>query len=312
ICAVLPNSRTFSSEYFYYFLKYFRNEWRLFADGTRKDPNINQDAVKHLLIFSPPLQEQIQIAQYLDQKTVAIDKKVALLKKKIKHYKAYRKTLINETVTRGLDKNAKLKDSGVEWIGQIPQHWEVKRFKHFAKTVKGKNLEVSDVYFENSLPLLSLEYLRNDSVAHPVYCFSTDTSLRVTDEDLVIVWDGAAVGEILKAKEGYISSTTAKLDIDNRLFSTKYFTFMSDRIDYKLKSIPTGMGIPHLNPYLLKNFKFPFPPLKEQQEIAQFLDSKTTTLDRIIHSTTTQIKTLKELRKTLINDVVTGKVKVIA
>ena len=75
-------------------------------------------------------------------------------------------------------------------------------------------LEMSDLKFDNSLPLLSLEYLRNDSVQHPTFCYSNDKSLKSTDENLIIVWDGAAVGEILKSKVGYVSSTIAKLEIN--------------------------------------------------------------------------------------------------
>ncbi|MDB0601600.1 restriction endonuclease subunit S [Tenacibaculum maritimum] len=192
----------------------------------------------------------------------------------------------------------------------MPEHWEIRRYKSFGKTIKGKNMETSDVEFENSLPLLSLEYLRNDSVQHPTFCYSNDKSLKSTDDDLIIVWDGAAVGEIIKSKIGYVSSTIAKLDINNKKFNTKYFYHLRGAIDYKLKQIPTGMGIPHLNPTLFKNFKCPAPPIKEQQQIADYLDTKTTTIDKIVNNIEPQITMLKELRKTLINEVVTGKVKV--
>ncbi|MFL0066403.1 restriction endonuclease subunit S [Tenacibaculum maritimum] len=274
-------------------------------------PGLSVEKIKRLkLPFIPSLKEQTQIANYLDAKTTAIDKKVTLLEQKIKHYKAYRKMVINEIVTKGLDKTVKLKDSGVNWIGNIPEHWEIRRYKSFGKTIKGKNMETSDVEFDNSLPLLSLEYLRNDSVQHPTFCYSNDKSLKSTDDDLIIVWDGAAVGEIIKSKIGYVSSTIAKLDINNKKFNTKYFYHLRGAIDYKLKQIPTGMGIPHLNPTLFKNFKCPAPPIKEQQQIADYLDTKTTTIDKIINNIEAQITMLKELRKTLINEVVTGKVKV--
>ncbi|MFL0063422.1 restriction endonuclease subunit S [Tenacibaculum maritimum] len=274
-------------------------------------PGLSVEKIKRLkLPFIPSLKEQTQIANYLDAKTTAIDKKVTLLEQKIKHYKAYRKMVINEIVTKGLDKTVKLKDSGVNWIGNIPEHWEIRRYKSFGKTIKGKNMETSDVEFDNSLPLLSLEYLRNDSVQHPTFCYSNDKSLKSTDDDLIIVWDGAAVGEIIKSKIGYVSSTIAKLDINKKKFNTKYFYHLRGAIDYKLKQIPTGMGIPHLNPTLFKNFKCPAPPIKEQQQIADYLDTKTTTIDKIINNIEAQITMLKELRKTLINEVVTGKVKV--
>ena len=300
-------------DYFSYYLKsntiqeYIMN----IQAGSSKEA-LNMSQILNIGLPFPESKEQTQIANYLNAKTTAIDKKVKLLQQKTKHYKAYRKTLINETVTKGLDKSVKLKDSGVNWIGEIPEHWVVKRYKSFGKTIKGKNMEMSDIEFDNSLPLLSLEYLRNDSVEHPTFCYSNNKSLKSTEEDLIIVWDGAAVGEILKSKVGYVSSTIAKLDINKKKFNTRYFYHLRGAIDYKLKQIPTGMGIPHLNPTLFKNFKCPAPPIKEQQQIADYLDAKTTIIDKIIKNIETQITTLKEIRKTLINEVVTGKVKVSA
>jgi type I restriction enzyme S subunit len=312
--AVFRPKRNMLNEYFYFILLSgsFIDSFDNFIDKTGTQPNISANKISWINVQLPPINEQTQIANYLDAKTTAIDKKVNLLQQKIKHYKAYRKTLINETVTKGLDKTVKLKYSGINWIGEIPEHWEVKRYKSFGKTIKGKNMEMSDLEFDNSLPLLSLEYLRNDSVKHPTFCYSKDKSLKSTDEDLVIVWDGAAVGEILKSKVGYVSSTIAKLDINKKKFNTRYFYHLRGAIDYKLKQIPTGMGIPHLNPTLFKNFKCPSPPIEEQRQISEYLDTKTATIDSIVKNIKTQITTLKELRKALINEVVTGKVKVSA
>lgn len=306
------NNKCIDSKFCYFILNSYNTQFlmRSYA-GLTAIPDLNHSDFYSIYFSFPKYQEQTQIANYLDTKTTSIDKKIKLLKQKIKHYKAYRKTLINETVTKGLNKKVKLKDSGIEWIGPIPEHWEVKRYKSFGRTIKGKNMKTSDIEFDNSLPLLSLEYLRNDSVQHPIFCYSNDKSLKSTADDLIIVWDGAAVGEILKSKVGYVSSTIAKLDINKKKFNTKYFYHLRGAIDYKLKQIPTGMGIPHLNPTLFKNFKCPSPPIKEQQQIADFLDAKTNTIDNIINNIETQINTLKELRKTLINEVVTGKVMVV-
>lgn len=274
-------------------------------------PALSMGLLNDLLFKIPRTKkEQTTIATYLDRKTKAIDQKINLLIQKTAKYKELRKAIINQTVTKGLDKNVQLKDSGIEWIGEIPLHWEVRRFKHFGYTIKGKSMRMEDFKFKGSLPLLSLEYLRNDNVEHPVFCYSNDKSLLSTEDDIIIVWDGAAVGEILKSKKGYISSTIAKIALDNRIYSTKYFYHIKESIDYTLKQIPTGMGIPHLNPTLFKNFKCPFPPLSEQTAIANYLDKKTGKIDAIVNNIEKQINTLKELRKTLINEVVTGKIKV--
>ncbi len=273
-------------------------------------PNMNQDFIKFLILQCPPISEQTAIATYLDQKTSAIDRKAALLEQKIAHYQQLRKSLINETVCRGLDKSVNLKESGIEWIGKIPEHWEVKRFKSFAQTIKGKNLDFSDVYFEKSLPNLSLEYLRNDEVGFQTFCYSPSKSLIVNEDDYIIVWDGAGVGEILNGKKGYLSSTIAKIVVNKKMMSPKYFFHLRDKIEYTIKQIPAGMGIPHLNPFVLNNFPSPYPPMNEQIAISNYLDEKTKKIDSIVANVKGQIGTLKELRKTLINDVVTGKIRV--
>jgi len=187
-------------KYLLYWFNYKYESIRAINVGASQ-PNMNQDFVRFLQIHFPPLPEQTAIANYLDSKTKAIDKKVGVLEKKIGYYQELRKSLTNETVTKGLEKNVKFKDSGVDWIGQIPEHWTVNRFKSFANTIKGKNLETSDFHFEKALPLLNLEYLRNENVKFDTYSFSRDRALLASEKDLIIVWDGAAVGEILKAKE---------------------------------------------------------------------------------------------------------------
>ncbi|MCD0489669.1 restriction endonuclease subunit S [Pedobacter sp. MC2016-14] len=294
----------------YYFKSNALKEYiNLIQAGSSKEA-LNMGQTLSTPILLPSQAEQTAIAEYLDTKTQAIDKKVSLLEKKIGYYQELRKSLINKTVTQGLDKNVKLKDSGIDWIGQIPEHWEVKRFKSFAKTIKGKNLNTSDFHFDNALPLLSLEYLRNESVKFDTFAYSADKSIKATKKDLIIVWDGAAVGEILKAKEGYISSTIAKIKFQREV-SSRFFYFLRDTLDYTLKQIPTGMGIPHLNPTVLNNFPCPAPPLAEQILIAEFLEKKIGLIEKIITNIQYQATALKELRKTLINDVVTGKIKVI-
>lgn len=294
-----------------YFKSNFVKEYiNIIQAGTSKEA-LNMGQTVTIPIVIPSDTEQISIAEYLDTKTQAIDKKIALLGQKITHYKDLRKSLINQVVTKGLDKNVKLKDSEIDWIGKIPEHWEVFRFKSFAKTIKGKNMEMSNINFENSLPLLSLEYLRNDNVKFDTFCFTNDKSLIASENDLIVVWDGAAAGEILKAKHGYVSSTIAKIDINKKKISSRYFYFLKDNIEYMLQNIPTGMGIPHLNPTILNNYPCPSPPLNEQLEIADYLEKNTTSITSIITNIELQINTLKELRKTLLNEVVTGKIKVI-
>ena len=307
-CIMFKPIKTNTKYVLYWFIHKYEDIRSLNTGATQ--PNMNQDFVKFLTLHFPLYEEQTAIANYLDTKTAAIDRKIELLTAKTAKYKVLRRSLINETVCRGLNPNALLKDSGIEWIGKIPAHWEVKRFKEIARTVKGKNLDLSDTYFDKSLPNLSLDFLRNDSITFDTFCYTTDKNQRVTTNDMIIIWDGAGVGEILKGKDGFLSSTIAKIVVDNKKYDKNFLYHLRFSIEYVLKMIPAGMGIPHLNPQVLNSFDCPCPPLIEQLEIAQYLDNQTSQIDTILSNISNQIGKLTQLRKTLINDVVTGKIKV--
>lgn len=318
ICAVLPNRRKFDSLYLQYFLHYFRDAWRLFADGARKDPNINQDAVKNLFVIQPPLKEQIQIAQFLDRKTLVIDKQAKLLKRKISAFEALRKTLINETVCRGLASNAPCKPSGVALLGDIPAHWEIRRLKDVARINEKVLPENTDKeYLFRYIDISSvgnsglqeeaewIEFQQAPSRArrivrkHDVIISTVRTYLKAVayfdyDPTDVIVSTGFAVLTPTKAvAPGYLA------------YQVRSDSFVDDVI-----RASTGVSYPAVNPSAIATLHFLYPPYKEQIEIAAFLDQKTQKIDSIVTNLKAQIETLKELRKTLINEVVTGKLKV--
>jgi type I restriction enzyme S subunit len=311
VTTIRANNKFLISKYLYYFFSINYDLINaLLAKGSTNQTELQRDQLLNFKWCLPSLPEQTAIVNYLDTKTEAIDQKIELLTAKTAKYNALRRSLINETVCRGLNPNALLKDSGIEWIGKIPAHWEVKRFKEIARTVKGKNLDLSDTYFDKSLPNLSLDFLRNDSITFDTFCYTTDKNQRVTTNDMIIIWDGAGVGEILKGKDGFLSSTIAKIVVDNKKYDKNFLYHLRFSIEYVLKMIPAGMGIPHLNPQVLNSFDCPCPPLIEQLEIAQYLDNQTSQIDTILSNISNQIGKLTQLRKTLINDVVTGKIKV--
>ena len=258
----------------------------------------------------PPLAEQQAIADYLDEKTTEIDEQVALLEKKRESYNKLKRSLISNVVTRGLNPAVELKDSGIDWIGEIPAHWEVDRIKAFAKAIKGKSSDYLAEPTSDSYQVLSVESLRQDECQFYDYIKVDDESQICTPDDIVVIWDGAGVGEFLKAKNGALSSTIAKIQFTSKKVFPKYFWYWRYKIEYRLKSIPTGMGIPHLNPTLLNNYKLAIPPIAEQQAIADYLDEKTAEIDGQIALIDKKIDTYKKLKQSLIDEVVTGKRKI--
>ena len=275
-----------------------------------KMPRVNWDFFSNIISILPPLTEQTAIANYLDQKTAQIDKKVALLTQKIEKYKEFKKSLINETVCRGLDKTVSLKPSNIAWIGDIPEHWEVKRGKEVF-------IEKSNKGFENE-PLLAasqkygvvLKTMLDQRSMEAQKDFHNFKFVR--KGDFVISLRSFEGGIEMAYYQGIISPAysifSGKIKIDNGFY--KYFFKTSGFIQYLGRMI-TGVRDGQTIRYdEVNKTLFIIPPLKEQTAIAQYLDEKTNKIDQITANLSQQIATLKELRKTLINEVVTGKVRV--
>ncbi|GAL63760.1 restriction endonuclease subunit S [Algibacter lectus] len=285
-------------------------------------PIFTQTATKQLELALPPIREQRQIANYLDTKTTAIDKKVNLLQQKIKHYKAYRKTLINETVTKGLDKTVKLKDSGIDWIGEIPEHWEVKRLKDVSKIFTGNSISDKSLFETNKdannyIATKDINiHTKGVNYDNGVYIPKIDKSFKVTKKNTsLICLEGASAGKKLTFVDrevAFVNKLCAIKSFDKNVFDKYiFYSLQTDLFNSQFFELLSGL-IGGVSLGLLKYFNILVPAIKEQQQIANYLDTKTTSIDKIVKNIETQIATLKELRKTLINEVVTGKVKVSA
>lgn len=274
----------------------------------------------------PPLEEQKAIVDYLYEKTAVIDHKIALLTQKAEQYKQLKQALINQTVTRGLDKTAPLKDSGIEWLGQIPAHWEVKRLKDVAfiqysnvdkKTHENETpVKLSnyvDVYKNNfidsSLPFM--EATANQSEIRRFTLKKQDVLVTKDSETAEDIANPALVIENLPGVLcGYHLAHIRT--IENVLFGSFLFRlFQSGSYGFRFVVFAKGITRVGLSTSAFSDALTPVPPFAEQKAIAEYLDAKTAHIDRIIATINRQIETLRELRKTLINDVVTGKIKVI-
>ena len=297
---------SYNSRYTYYLLNdSITKNKGLFSTSTINQLT-NSMLGKIYVNFELDISAQEKIARYLDTKVGEIDQKVSLIEKKIERYQLLKKSIINKVVTTGLHPEAPRKDSQISWLGQIPEHWEVKRFKSIARTIKGKVVEYFDTPSDDANIVLTVDTLRNDNPQFLNYAVTSDTDQLCKVNDIIVIWDGAGVGEFLRAKEGLISSTTARIDVNKSIVNKDYFWYFGDKIEEIMKHMPTGMGIPHLNPIILSNMQFPLPPLSEQQEIASYLDQKCADIDAIIANCTAQIEKYKTLKRALINEVVTG------
>lgn len=200
-----------------------------------------------------------------------------------------------------LPKYEKYKDSGVEWLGEIPEHWDRKRIKFELKYQKGKNPK--EITLEETLDIyLSMEFLRSNSKKIQ-YVKNKKDLIEVNSGDILLLWDGSNAGEFIKGKKGILSSTMAmiKLNSINKQFAWHYLNI----VERQLRETTVGMGIPHVSGEELNNLMMLIPPITEQTLIAQFLDRKTALIDQAIGIKEKQIELLKEHRQILIHKAVT-------
>ena len=195
------------------------------------------------------------------------------------------------------------KDSGIPWLGDVPEHWEVKKLKFLLKLQKGKNPK--DFSADKvSLPYLSMEYLRGKTIIK-TYVLPQDNLVEVQEDDILVLWDGANAGEILKSKHGFLSSTMAVINFNKNFINKKYFFQFLKSLEKEFKDFSTGTTIPHFNSDILLNNHYCIPTLSEQTAIANFLDYKTAKIDRFIFKKKQLIKLLNEQKGGIINDAVT-------
>ncbi|MCK9337755.1 MAG: restriction endonuclease subunit S [Arcobacteraceae bacterium] len=266
-------------------------------------PNMNADFIKNLFISLPKKDTQIIISNYLDIKTQKIDKEISILEQKIEKYKELKQTLIAETILRGLNKNIELKDSEIEWIGNIPNHWEVKRLKDFIKfTIGGEVIDVS--YWNDGN---ELTYTAGKNPVLSTFDNFPDRK-RTKQNDILIARNGD--GFIHVPKLNSIFTNVVQLVRLSKKVDVKFIFYSLENIKYQINKTSNGDFIASLNKDMWFNSFIITPTYEEQVEIANYLDEKTSKIDSIVEVIGKKIEVLKEFRKTLINDVVTGKVKV--
>lgn len=274
---------------------------------TSTQDNLNLERLNSLIKFVPPFPEQQAIAAYLDTQIAQIDRKIDLLSQKASQYGKLKQSLINETVTRGLDKTVPMKDSGVEWIGEVPSHWEVKRLKDINNIIMGQSPSSSDYTDQNQgYPFLqgNAEF-GHYSPTPKVWC-SVIKKFAVKNDVLLSV--RAPVGAVNVAEDSY--GIGRGLCAIRTKSNHQFWYYFSKTITAYLNSIATGSTYLAVSVEDVRNTMVILPSNQEQLSISNYLDEKTAHIDRIVATINSQIGKLKELRLSLINDIVTGKIKI--
>lgn len=310
---VMQVNKNFDNSFLYYFYLNLDAGKRMKPLYTGLRNTISKDNFFSFKTFVPPINEQTVIANFLDDKTTKIDQAIAIKQKQIELLKERRQILIHKAVTRGLNDNVKLKDSGVEWIGEIPEHWEVKRLKYVFQILKRISGE-----FGNSVLSITQKGIKVKDTESGAGQLSMDYS------KYQFVYKGDFAMNHMDLLTGYvdISKYDGVISPDYRVFdlieknSNKVYMLLLLQLCYKNKVFYAhGQGVSMLGRWRFpsdnfNNFLFPIPPKEEQTEIAEFIKTATTKIATAISLKEQEIEKLKEYKMSLIDRVVSGKVKV--
>lgn len=320
--AVYTPDESIYPQYLYYFCKSegFVQEIDKNSYGIAY-PAINTDLLSRICIAYPCYEEQQAIADFLDKECAQIDSITADLEKQIELLQQYKKSLITETVTKGLDKSVPMKDSGVEWIGEIPEHWEISRVRHLASLCSGATPS-KDVlsYWEGNIPWVSSQEVKSDIIK--------DTSLHISEEAInscstqlmpagtlvMVVRSGILQHTIPVALLGV--PATINQDIKafqfNHLMLPAYFKYYIQGENDALLSviIKDKTTVESVDNQLLLSLKIMVPPIEEQKAIVAFLNYKCGYIDKILNDKQEQLNRLMQHKKSLIYEYVTGKKRV--
>lgn len=318
LCCFQSNDKI-DERFLYYYLcnPSYEEEFRNNISGMIGGVSVS--VLKNFVILVPPLATQTSIATYLDTKCSEIDGLIADINKQIETLNELKKSTITEAVTKGLNKNAKLKDSGIQWIGMIPEGWRVTKVKYIVENPLQYGATESGVDFDDKLP----RYIRITDIIDNRLKDEGKLSLTelqskgfiLKDNDILFARSGGTVGKTFIYRQKYGKSAfagyliRATISKSNNADFVYYYT-LSNCYDNWKSMIFTQATIQNIGADKYNNLLISLPPLAEQRAIATYLDSKCTEFDSIISDKQKQISTLEAYKKSLIYEYVTGKKKV--
>ena len=274
----------------------------------------------------PSISEQQKIADFLDKKTAQLDKVKSLLEEQIQKLKDYRASLIYETVTKGLDKTVPMKDSGIDWIGQVPEGWEMVKFKYFFNTSKGLSI-TKECLVDEGIPVINYGQIHSSLTKQVQSCdvrlpfvthyYLSKEGVKLNQGDFVFAdtsedLEGAgnfstridSTGPLLAGYHTIIARLNNYDEYDFRYFM---HLFDSLAIRKQIQNKVSGIKVYSITQGILNSIFVIIPPKSEQQKIANLLDEKTAQIDKLVQIKNQQIENINKQRQTLIYDYVTGK-----
>lgn len=302
--------------------KIFSPFFSKYSKGIRVDQwDLTPEALKIIPFLEPPKAEQDAIVCYLDSATSEIDKAIAMQQKMIDLLNERKQIIIQNAVTKGLDENVEMKESGVEWIGKIPKHWEVLKIKHLFKRV-ADGTHFSPETSEEGYPYLTasdihglgIDYEKSKKISVKDYRNLVAAGCKAEKGDILLVKDGATTGRVGVKTDNEDCVTLSSVAMltpnkDNSIFLM--YLMMSDMIQNQITLSMAGAAMPRITLVKLNQFVCCIPPIREQVAIVNGLEKKLSPIETSIENAEKLITLLQERKQIIINEVVTGKVRVI-
>lgn len=281
--------------------------------------------MKKIMIPVPPLQEQKKIATFLDAQCTEIDALTADIQTQIDTLEQYKRSVITETVTKGLNLDAEMKDSGIDGAGVTPSHWKTTRlcYECYIRARLGWRGLKADEYVDEGYAFISAFNIQNGKLVWTPLNYITkerfdeSPEIKLHSGDVLIVKDGAGVGKCARvddlpmggtAPNSSIAVITPSKNLDYRYVC---YYLQSAVFNNFVLLLYNGMGVPHLTQEVMSKIKILVPPLKEQMVISDYLDAKCSEIDAVVETKKSQLATLDEYKKSLIFEYVTGKKEVV-
>lgn len=295
-CALFFNTKKWNTKYFFYYFLNIR-EKLIFSSYGGGQPNISQEVIKQERLFVPPFTEQTAIAAYLDQATANIDKVIATKQKQLEKLEQYKQSKIHECVTKGLNPDVTLKPSGIDWIGDVPGHWKVEKIKRRMSFVYGSALKEED-RVEGQFNV----YGSNGIVGTHEFA--------ITDGETIIIGRKGTAGALNYSYEPcYPIDTAYFIDKTATEVNIRFLYYALQTLD--LDKMNEDSAVPGLSRENAYQKQLAFPPKAEQIALADYLDDFCDKISKEKSIIEQQIEKLKQYRKCLIHECVTGKRKVI-
>ena len=318
-CKSLVAINKVNPKYFYYWMHSISFYLNVLGQGTTFI-ELSNSSLSMVELLTPSINEQKAIANFLDQKTAVIDGLIADKEKLIELLQEKRQAIITEVVTKGLNPNVRMKDSGIEWIGEIPEHWEVCGFTKYISSIidyRGKTPEKVD----EGVFLVTAKNIKNGRIDYSL----SQEYVKSEEYEQIMRRGLPEIGDVVFTTEAPLGEV-ANVDRTDVAFAQRVIKFrgkvekldnyylkywiMSHGFQHDLQSYATGSTATGIKASKLSKLIILLPRLEEQKAIVNFLDQKTAEIDDLIFDINTQIQKLKEYRQSLISEAVTGKIDV--